>query len=186
MVCVAQHVSQRARQRPAVRLGGHGRRPPDVVTVPLDRLEQPAHHILGVLHTKRGDCGVALAERVAQAGVFRLHAEERMVQPEHIRQGLRRARERLDQQRKEEEQEEYERIAKFTKAREEKEKVLQKILADRQAQSKEKALAFSKKQQEKVAKIQAEWKVKERKLEELKDETEKKLLAVSTTACGRL
>ena len=92
----------------------------------------------------------------------------------------------LDQVRKQEEQDEYERIAKFTKAREEKEKVLQKILTDRQAQSKAKALAFSKKQQEKVAKIQTEWKAKEKKLEELKDETEKKLLAVSTTACGRL
>ena len=82
----------------------------------------------------------------------------------------------LEKQRTAEEEEERARADAFEVARLEKDEVLMKILKQRKQESKGKALAFSRVQQKKVDKIQAQWKEKEKKMFAMKIETEKKLL----------
>jgi hypothetical protein len=82
----------------------------------------------------------------------------------------------LEKQRTAQEEEERARADAFEVARLEKDEVLMKILKQRKQESKGKALAFSRVQQKKVDKIQAQWKEKEKKMFAMKIETEKKLL----------
>ena len=83
----------------------------------------------------------------------------------------------LVKQRVAEEEEENAKAEAFEVARVEKDEVLKKLLKQRKMESAEKALSFSRVQQKKVDKIQAQWKAKEKKMFEMKIVTEKKLLA---------